>query len=106
MPYSATDMAVVKITIVKRLANRDLIDEYGKDVGGQCELFNVGKEFIVKDLNMPEGFCSGAWADIQRDVAVLNFGGNFPWIKKAGTAIACCTDGFSPVVFKLERIEG
>lgn len=106
MPYLIIDMAIVKITVVKKLANFDLIDEYGKDVGAQCDLFNIGTEFIVKDLKMPEGFCSWAWADIQRDVAVLNFGGNFPWIKKGGTGIACCTDGFSPVVFKLERIEG
>jgi len=27
------------------------------------------------------------------------------WMKKDGTNIVCCTDGMSPVVFKLERIE-
>ena len=99
-------MADVKISVVKKLTNRDLIDEYGKNVGLQCELFNVGDEFVVKDLKMPEGFCSWAWADIQRDVAVLAFGGDFPWVKKGRTGISCCTDGFRPVVFKLERIEG
>jgi uncharacterized repeat protein (TIGR04076 family) len=33
-------------------------------------------------------------------------GGNFdPWVKEKGTAIACCTDGYRPVVFKIEAIE-
>jgi uncharacterized repeat protein (TIGR04076 family) len=95
----------VKITVVKKLTNKDLIDKYGKKVGPQCELFKVGDEFVVKNLNMPEKFCSWAWADIQRDVAVLALDGNFPWVKEPGVGIACCTDGFRPVVFKLERIK-
>ncbi|MBO3803294.1 MAG: TIGR04076 family protein [Candidatus Brockarchaeota archaeon] len=98
-------MADVKITVVKKLANRDLADEYGNDVKLPCDSFDVGDEFVVKDLRMPEGFCSWAWADIQRDVAVLALGGSFDWVRKVGTGIACCTDGFRPVVFKLERIE-
>jgi len=54
---------------------------------------------------MPEGFCSWAWADIQRDVAVLALNGNFPWVKDEGIGISWCTDGFRPVVFKLKRME-
>jgi len=98
-------MANVRITVVKKLTNKDLIDRYGKDVKPQCGLFNVGDEFIVKDLGMPEGFCSWAWADVQRDVAVLALGGNFSWIKEEGIGITSCTDGFRPVIFKLERFE-
>jgi uncharacterized repeat protein (TIGR04076 family) len=99
-------MVDVKITVVKKIANLDLANKYGKDVKLPCDFFKLGDEFIFKDLNMPEGFCSWAWADIQRDVVVLALGGNFNWLKNAGTGIACCTDGFRPVVFKLERIEG
>lgn len=95
----------VKITVEKKLPNKDLIERYGKGVNPSCELFNVGDEFVVKGLQMPEGFCSWAWADIQRDVAVLALDGNYYWVKEEGIAIACCTDGFRPVVFKLERIE-
>ncbi|RLB26553.1 MAG: TIGR04076 family protein, partial [Deltaproteobacteria bacterium] len=29
----------------------------------------------------------------------------YPWLKQKGVAIACCTDGLRPVIFKLERIE-
>ena len=98
-------MANVKVTVVKKLTNKDLIDRYGKNVKPQCELFNVGDEFIVKDSSMPEGFCGWAWADIQRDVAVLALGGNFFWVKEKGIGITSCTDGFRPVIFKLERVE-
>jgi uncharacterized repeat protein (TIGR04076 family) len=28
-----------------------------------------------------------------------------PWVEQKGAAIACCTDGYRPVVFKIERIE-
>ena len=69
-----------------------------------CDLFKVGDEHLVKNLQMPKGFCPWAWADIQRDVAVLALDGNFPWIKDKGIGITCCTDGFHPVVFKLSRI--
>lgn len=98
-------MASVKITVVKKMTNKDLIDRYGKDVKPQCELFNVGAEFIARDLGMPEGFCSWAWADIQRDVAVLALGGDFSWIKEKGIGITSCTDGLRPVIFKLQRVE-
>jgi uncharacterized repeat protein (TIGR04076 family) len=63
-----------------------------------------GKEFISKDFAMPPGFCAWAWSDIQRDVVVLASGGNLPWVSKDGVAISCCTDGFRPVVFRLERL--
>ena len=42
-------------------------------------------------------------ADIQRDVAHLAMGGDFPWMKEKGEMVSCCTDGLRPVIFKLER---
>jgi len=54
---------------------------------------------------MPKGFCSWAWADIQRDVTVLALGGDFPWVKEKGVTFSSCTDGFRPVIFKLERMK-
>jgi uncharacterized repeat protein (TIGR04076 family) len=95
----------VKITVVRKLSNKDLIDKYGENVEPQCGLFKVGEEFIVKNLQMPEGFCSWAWADIQRDVIVLALGGDIPWVKEKGVTFSSCTDGFRPVIFKLERIK-
>ena len=82
----------------------DLIDEYGVGVNPFCDAVEDGQEFIVKDLNIPAGFCAWAWADIQRDVTHLFFDGDFPWVKDEGVMISACTDGFRPVIFKLERL--
>ncbi|MFA9437964.1 MAG: TIGR04076 family protein, partial [Candidatus Bathyarchaeota archaeon] len=73
---------------------------------GKCDYFTDGQVIMVDfNLNQPEGFCSWAWADIQRDIAHLALGGDFRWINKPGSMVSCCTDGLRPVVFKLERIE-
>ena len=96
----------IKITVLKNVKTDDILREFGKDtVESECPLHKTGQEFIVKDLNKPEGFCSWAWADIHRDIATLAMGGNFFWIKKPGNMVSCCTDGLRPVIFKLERIE-
>ena len=102
-------MAKVKITVVKKAFHQDLIDEYlhpdSKEQGfGICTAFEEGQEFVV-GAACPEGFCGWAWADIQRDVMAVLFGNGFPWVTPENTAITCCTDGFRPVTFKLERIE-
>ncbi len=94
----------VRITVLKRLSNPDLIDRYGVNVVAQCGVMKDGQQFISEGLKIPDGFCAWAWADIQRDATVLALGGNFPWINEEGVTIACCTDGLRPVVFKLERI--
>lgn len=95
----------VKITVAKKLPTHEIFKEYA-DVEMQptCNVMQDGKEYTSKGMSMPEGFCSWAWSDIQRDVVHLAMGGDFPWIKKKGFMISCCTDGLRPVVFKLERI--
>ena len=99
-------MTDVKITVVAKLKPGEIFDELAADnVDSVCGAVEMGKTYISKDLKMPEGFCSWAWADIQRDVAHLALGGNFRWIKKPGSMVSCCTDGLRPVVFKLERVE-
>ena len=96
----------VKITVAALLKPGPIFKELAADtVTPECSRYKVGAEYISKALNMPEGFCAWAWADIQRDVAHLAMGGEFPWIKKKGSMVSCCTDGLRPVVFKLERIE-
>jgi len=102
-------MAKVKITVMKKVVHQDLLDEYlapdARERGfGICSAFEVGDEFVV-GTSCPEGFCGWAWADIQRDVMSVLFGTGFPWVTPQNTAITCCTDGFRPVTFKLERVE-
>ncbi len=98
-------MAKYKITVVKRMANQDLIDQYGKGIVAPCDRFTDGQEFILDSSNKPDGFCSWAWADIQRDATIIRFGGNIPYVKQPGTHIVCCTDAFRPVAFKIERLD-
>jgi len=95
----------VKITVLKKLETGDIFEEYAaEEAQSTCDAVRLGDEFISKAMGIPEGFCSWAWADIQRDVVHLALGGEFPWMKKEGTMISCCTDGLRPVLFKLERI--
>jgi len=98
-------VAKIKITVAKRTSNGDLIAKYGNNVLPQCDALKDGQEFISEGFKVPLGFCPWAWADIQRDVAVLACGGNFEWVNQKGLGFSSCTDGFRPVVFRLERVE-
>lgn len=101
-------MAKVKITVVKKVSNEEMFgDNPPVDFNStpECNRLELGQEFISEDGKCPEGFCSWAFADIQRDITHLRFGGDFPWIEERGTVLSCCTDGVRPVVFKLQRIE-
>ena len=107
-------MTGLRITVIKRMADVDLVEEYmGDEVKGgrlaepRCDHFEDGQQFILDDLaKVPEGFCAWAWSDMHKEILALWTGGDMqPWVKYPGTAIACCTDAFRPVVFKLKRIE-
>ena len=97
--------ANVKITVLEKSFNKDFIEKY-MDLNDQkpCEIFDEGQEFISKNVEMPSGFCSWAWADIQKYVMALSRGAKFVGVKP-GLFVTCCTDGFRPVIFKLERLE-
>ncbi|MCP4542725.1 MAG: TIGR04076 family protein [Chloroflexi bacterium] len=100
-------MSKVKITVLKRMVNEDIIDEYIGDEQERvpCGLFEDGQEFIQEDWRPPEGFCPWVWADIHKEIILIRRGGEQGGRVPKGTAITCCTDGFRPVVFKIERIE-
>jgi len=104
-------MAKAKITVVKKLNTNDLYGEnppapLDKNRVPECSVFSEGQEFVLDSLLVcPPGFCAWAYADIQRDLMHILWGGDCPYTKKKGVAIACCTDGLRPVIFKIERIE-
>ena len=99
-------MQKVKITVLKRMLNNDLIEKYRGGPGEFCSVFNEGQEFIIDSLEKPANFCDWAWNDIHKVVLMLLFDGNFghfnPDDKNAVTA--CCTDGNRPVVFRIEKL--
>jgi uncharacterized repeat protein (TIGR04076 family) len=96
--------ARVRITVLRRSQNVDFLEAYAESIWEPCERLIEGREYISKGANIPIGFCSWAWADIQKYVLTLARGGNFIGVKP-GIFVTCCTDGFRPVFFKLERMD-
>jgi uncharacterized repeat protein (TIGR04076 family) len=102
-------MPKTKITVVKRVSMKDLFgdnppaDVRVEMVTPQCPALKEGQEFIY-DKTCPPGFCSWAFADIQRDLIAVGFGASYPWIKEKQVAISCCTDGLRPVIFRIEVV--
>jgi uncharacterized repeat protein (TIGR04076 family) len=104
-------MAKCKITVLRRMYNKDLAQEYCVNPeAGVCSAFQEGQTFLLEDASKPPGFCEEAWSAITRYVfAFVSGGGGFfsgRWMKDENTMIACCNDGIRPVVFKLERVDG
>lgn len=93
----------VKITVLKKLFHEDVIKEYANtpEKWTPCNKFEVGDVYIVDSQSpweKPEGFCGWAWADMQKMIWGMARGG-------PARFVSCCTDGYRPVVFLLERIE-
>lgn len=100
----------VKVTIVKTEFYPEFAAEVNQDVEGEfghCPFFEVGQVFIIKSIDeIPPKFCAWAWADIERDIAIILFGGNpKPVLKNPNSMYSCCDEGLRPVIFKLERIK-
>ena len=97
-----------RITVLQCMANEALAEEYRKpEINARypvpCTVFKEGDEFLLTGWDTPpEGFCAWAWADIHKEIMLVMSGGNHIGMKQEGLAIACCTDAFKPVVFKIE----
>lgn len=103
-------MYSVKITVAKTEFYPEFVKEINADVEGEfgrCPFFKEGQVFIISSIDeIPENFCSWAWADIERDVALILYGGRpQPVLKNPHSMYSCCDEGLRPVIFKLERIE-
>jgi uncharacterized repeat protein (TIGR04076 family) len=106
-------MARAKITVLKKTVNDDVAEahmgaEFRDRPGGLvCHIFEEGDVFVLDSWGeVPEGFCAWAWADIHKYILMIMGGGGYdvPWVIPGHAAIACCTDGYRPVIFKVERI--
>ena len=88
-----------KITVIKKAFFSDLGEKYAEEKVSICPRFDEGQEILVTSpYRPPENFCPWAWADIRPSIHSVYFGGR-------KSSIACCTDGFRPVVFNVERVE-
>ena len=68
-------------------------------------LFNTSTAFMLARAQMPEGFCSWAWRDLYKDLAVLRHGGNFEQWVEPPYMYTSRSDGIRPVSFKLEILK-
>jgi uncharacterized repeat protein (TIGR04076 family) len=100
-------MEKVRVTVLRRFEPSEVFKKSPAtpvNPLGACDRFKDDQEFVIENLEKPEGFCNTAWISIQNDVRLLAFGGNLPYYKEKGLAINACVDGLRPVIFKLERI--
>ena len=92
----------VKITVLKKLFHQDFVDQFAArpETWTVCTQLEVGQEFLTSTeapWEMPAGFCGWAWADMQKLVYGMARGGQ-------DVFVTCCTDGYRPVIFKLEKV--
>lgn len=98
----------VKITAVRKSEYHDLIEKYENPIEHTCEI-SVGDVFISKNGECPDGFCDSAWESVEKFVKTLSKGGgNFydGWMKNPHSAMISCNDGFRPISFLLETVDG
>lgn len=101
-------MKKVRITAVRIANYKDLSEKYENVIEHACDL-NEGDVFIANGWQRPEGLCISAWESMSPFVMTLSHGGsNFfdGWMKNPKSAMISCNDGFRPVSFYLETIEG
>ena len=97
----------VKITAVKSVSHKELIEKYENPIEHTCTI-KVGQVFISVNGKKPDGLCDEAWKSMKEFVEALSRGeGNFfdGWMKSPRSAMISCNDGFRPVSFYIETIE-
>ena len=93
----------VRITVLKKHFHQEIVAQYAcnPEKWTACQIFEEGQEFVTSrpaPWEMPEGFCGWAWADMQKLVYGMARGGQ-------DVFVTCCTDGYRPVIFKLEKVK-
>ncbi len=105
-------MKQCKITVLHRAFFGNIVEKYSNfgPSHGPCPVFTEGQSFVC-GMDMPANFCSWAWDDIHKLVFAALGGVNFNEIvqdctKNPRQCIACCTDGYRPVTFLIETLDG
>lgn len=88
----------VKVTVLKRGFEKQYADAYRNGQGAPCPKVKDGQEFTASSpWELPAGLCEWAWGDIRTYIHDVFASGK--------TTVGCCTDGFRPVFFKIERMD-
>ncbi len=87
----------VRITVLKHAVQTEFQKYRGSEIK-PCTVVQDGQQFVAEQpWNKPQGMCDWAWADIRVYLPFL-FAGQWE------QTVACCSDGFRPVFFRLERL--
>ena len=100
-------MKKIKITVMRMACYRDLMEQYENPIEHACDM-TLGRTFIVKNAQKPDGMCDSAWETLQPWVKELAMGGGDffdGWMKNPHSAMISCNDGFRPVSFLVETVE-
>jgi len=99
-------MKDVRITVMRKVCHRDLMEKYENPIEHACDL-EEGQVFISREGRIPDGMCESAWTSMEPFVIELaNGGGSFydGWMRDRNSAMISCNDGFRPVSFYLEAL--
>lgn len=101
-------MKKCRITVMRMACYEDLMEKYENPIEHACDM-KVGQVFIADGWKRPDGLCDSAWESMSSFVMVLAHGGENiydGWMKNKKSAMISCNDGFRPVSFLIEVIEG
>lgn len=100
-------MKDVSIEVLRMADYADLSELYELPMENAC-MMKVGQSWISHEAEMPKGFCSSAWMNLQPFVLALAAGGKRifnDWMKDPFSCIISCNDGIRPVSFLLKAAE-
>ena len=101
-------MKDVRITVMRICEHKDLMKRYENPIEHTCDM-KEGMVFVSRNAEKPAGMCDSAWYVMQKYVLTLaSGGGDFfdGWMKDPHSAMISCDDGFRPVSFYLETVDG
>jgi uncharacterized repeat protein (TIGR04076 family) len=103
----------INITVVKTLSTGEVFREQipnhlPNKANTKCPKHKIGDTFISQTHECPKGFCNWAYSDIQKDLVDLHYGSPAyyeKWLKGCQVNYVSCTNGLTPTIFKIERME-
>lgn len=101
-------MKTVKITAIRKACYQDLMALYENPIEHACDV-QEGQVFYAVGGEKPENLCESAWQSMEYFVRTLSAGGGDfydGWMQDPHSAMISCNDGFRPVSFYLQVVEG
>ena len=101
-------MKRIRITVIRKVCHQDLIARYENPIEHACDM-QEGQVFVCEGWQRLEGLCESAWQTLSPFVMALAHGATDfydGWMKNPASAMLSCNDGFRPVSFLVEALDG